>query len=288
MGSGEDVGELGPARRGVEGGVGRVAGGDAGGEGEEAGGLLGLLGVGVPVGDEVLLGVGNSLEKLGLGLGADELNVLLEAEEEFEFALGHVSRVRHGYGLSWVLAHLHLSQFLFILGAPRQRLGDTPPQQRLADAAHALKRLEVDQGLHVALLGELLGGAVVAVAQEVVGEQAVEAAAAPGLVLDVLGGADGVEVVEVDDAGGRLGVQAGLLGGEGVELAADAAHAGEHGVEAAQGVVLGGAARGGGRGGVAEQRLEGRGVLFDGEVGGAKVFAEELVGEAEEGLVLGC
>ncbi len=86
---GEDVGELGPALRRVQVGVGAAAAaaGTAGREGEQAAGLLDLGRVGVPVGDEVLLGVGDGLEELGLGLGADELNVLLEAEEELELAL---------------------------------------------------------------------------------------------------------------------------------------------------------------------------------------------------------
>lgn len=123
-------------------------------------------------------------------------------------------------------------------------------------------------------------------AEEVVGEQAVEAAAAPGLVLDVLGRVHGVELVEVDDAGGGLGVQALLLVRVRRQLAPDAAHAREHGVEVAQRILLRGAARGGARRGVLEQRLERRRVLFDGEVGGTEVFAEELVGEAEEWLVL--
>lgn len=90
----------------------------------------------------------------------------------------------------------------------------------------------------------------------------------------------------MDDAGGGLRVQALLLARVRRQLAPDAAHAREHGVEVAQRVLLRGAARGGARRGVLEQRLERRRVLFNGEVGGAKVFAEELVGEAEEGLVL--
>lgn len=182
--------------------------------------------------------------------------------------------------------HLHLSKLLFVLGAPGQRLRDAATHKGLADAAHALERLHVDEGLHAALPGQLLGAGIVAVAEQVIREQAVEAAAAPGLVLDVLGRGDGVELVEVDDAGGGLGVQALLLAGVGGQLALHAAHAREHGVEVAQRVLLRGPARGGARGGVFEERLERRRVLFDGEVRGAEVFAEELVGKSEKRLVL--
>lgn len=152
--------------------------------------------------------------------------------------------------------------------------------------AHADKGVHVDEVAEALLGGEVGGRLVEAVAQEVVGEQAVEALAAPGLVLDVLDGVDGVELVEVGDAGGRLEVQARLLLGVGGELALDAAHAREHGVEVLEHILLRGAARDGGRCRLLEQRLEGRCVLLDGEVRGSEVLSEELVGEAEQRLVL--
>jgi hypothetical protein len=92
--------------------------------------------------------------------------------------------------------------------------------------------------------------------------------------------------VEVAGAGLCVVVEAGLVGGVGLELALHAAHAGEHGVEVAEDVVRLGEAGDGDGGGILEERLHGRGVLLDGEVCGAEVLAEELVGEAEEGLVL--
>jgi len=76
--------------------------------------------------------------------------------------------------------------------------------------AHADKGVHVDEVAEALLGGEVGGRLVEAVAQEVVGEQAVEALAAPGLVLDILDGVDGVELVEVGDAGSRLEVQARL------------------------------------------------------------------------------
>lgn len=118
-------------------------------------------------------------------------------------------------------------------------------------------------------------------AQQVVRQQAVQPAATPGLILDVLDRVHRVELVEVGDAGSRLQVQARLVVGAGGELALDAAHAGNHGVDVLEYVVLRCAARDGRRGRVLEQRLEGRRILFDDEVGGAEVFAEELVGETQ-------
>ena len=83
---GEEVGELGPSRGVVEGRVGGRRG-PAGREGEEATCLLDFFGVCRPEGNEVLLGVGDGLEELGFGLGADELDVLLESEHELKLAL---------------------------------------------------------------------------------------------------------------------------------------------------------------------------------------------------------
>lgn len=123
-------------------------------------------------------------------------------------------------------------------------------------------------------------------AQQVVRQQAVKALPAPGLVFDVVDRGHGVELVQVGDASRSVSVKAGLVIGTSGELALNATHAGEHGVEAAEDILLGGAARDSGRGRVLEECLEGRGVLLDGEVGGAEVFAEELGGKAEEGLVL--
>lgn len=68
-------------------------------------------------------------------------------------------------------------------------------------------------------------------AQQIVGQQAVQPLPAPGLVLDVFHRVESVELVEVGDAGGGLGVQTGLFCGVGRELALHAAHAGDHGVD---------------------------------------------------------
>lgn len=79
----EEVGELGPAR-----GVIHVAGVDGvGREGEEDAGVGVFVGKGVFERVEVFAGEEYSLEELVFFLSTDELDVLLEAELEFEVAL---------------------------------------------------------------------------------------------------------------------------------------------------------------------------------------------------------
>lgn len=79
---GEERGEVVPARLvevGIDGGA-----AVAWGCGEEAAGALDFLGMGCAEGDEVFLGVGDGFGKF---VGAEEFDVLLEAELEFELAL---------------------------------------------------------------------------------------------------------------------------------------------------------------------------------------------------------
>jgi len=94
------------------------------------------------------------------------------------------------------------------------------------------------------------------------------------------------ELAEVGDADADLAVEVGLLLGVGGELALHAPHAGEHGVEVLDDILWGGLAVERPRGGLLEQVLDEGGIFFKGEVGGSEVFLEELLGEAEEWLVL--
>lgn len=185
-----------------------------------------------------------------------------------------------------IKTYLHLPQLLLVVCTPCQSFSDAALQEGVTNAARGDKGIDIDEVLDPTLLRQLPCALVVSVPQQIVGEQAVQPLPAPGLVLDILDRVEGVELVEVGDAGGGLGVQAGLLGGVGRELALDAAHARDHGVHVAQDILLGRATRDGRRGRVLEQRLEGRRVLLDGEVGGPEVLSEELRGEPEEGLVL--
>lgn len=149
-----------------------------------------------------------------------------------------------------------------------------------------LKGLDVHQVRDAPLLGEGLGAVRVALAHQVVDEEAVEASPAPLLILDVLEGMHAAQLAEVLGARADLPVQACLLAGAGGELALDAANARDDAVEAAEDVIRGGAALEGGVGRVLEGLLDVGALLLDGEVGGAEVLVEELVGEPDEGLVL--
>lgn len=86
--------------------------------------------------------------------------------------------------------------------------------------------------------------------------------------------------------GADLAVQPGLLLFAALQLALDAAHAGDHGVEVTEDIVGAGATLQGRIGGVLELLLDEGALFLDDEMGGAKVLVEELVWEAEEGLVL--
>lgn len=56
-------------------------------ESQKATSLLDLVGKGIAIGNQVLLRVADSLEKLWGRLASDKLDVLLEAEHEFELTL---------------------------------------------------------------------------------------------------------------------------------------------------------------------------------------------------------
>ena len=174
--------------------------------------------------------------------------------------------------------YLHLPKFFFVLLTPGQSLNDAAAKQGEPDPTHILKRLDIHQLLHPSLLGQQPRALQKPLSQEVIRDEPIEPLPAPGLVLDVLVRVQAVHLVEVPDAGACLVVKPPFLVGVRGQLALHAAHAGDHGVEVAQDILLRGAAGHGGRGGLFEEGLEGRGVLLDGEVGGAEVFAEELVG----------
>ena len=184
-----------------------------------------------------------------------------------------------GIGVDGGEAYVHLPQLLLVVAAPGQSLDDATGAQALLDAAHGDKGLDVDEVAHVLVVGEGRGAGVVAAAQQVVDEQAVEAAAAPRLVADVVEGAHAGQLGQVGQPRVHLPVQAGLFVGRRLQLALHAAQASHHGVDAAERIV----GPGGGGGGwpapegavscFPQQVADGRAVLLDGEVGGAEVLA---------------
>ena len=80
VGFGEEVGEILPTFWVIKLRVGR--GGGLRREGEEAACLLDFSLICAAERDEILFGVGNRFEELGLGLSANEFNVLLEPKHE--------------------------------------------------------------------------------------------------------------------------------------------------------------------------------------------------------------
>jgi hypothetical protein len=121
-------------------------------------------------------------------------------------------------------------------------------------------------------------------AGHVVDEQAVEAGATPALVGGVGERLDGVQVLDVGEAGVGLARESLLGAVERLQFGAQGLEAGGGGVEAGLGV-----ARGGGdvlKGGADELLDLGLGLL-DVALGGLEVVAVEFVGQAEERLVLG-
>jgi len=82
VGADEELSKVVPALGGVEGFVGLVVG--VGRVDEEGGGFFDLGEVGFVVGGEVFLGVGDCFDEVA---GADEFDVLLEPEVEFQSAL---------------------------------------------------------------------------------------------------------------------------------------------------------------------------------------------------------
>lgn len=184
--------------------------------------------------------------------------------------------------------HIDLPELLLRVpgGAPGQGLGDAPGEQALADAAHLLEGLDVDEELDAALAGEVAGAGTVAAAQQVVDEEAVEARAAPDLVLDVVDAVHGAELGEVAGAGLLVPLEAVLLPGEGAQLALDAAHARQHRVQAPQHVRLPRPPVHRRRRRLPERVLDVRPLLLDLEVRRPEVLPQELEREAQERFVL--
>lgn len=170
-------------------------------------------------------------------------------------------------------AHLHLSKLLLVLRTPSQRLSNTRIQQRLPNPAHANKRIDIHQVLHVLFARQLLRTIVVPMPQQVIRQQPIQPLPAPSLILDVFYTVHCVQLIQVLYPRCGLGVQPAFLVGVGAQLALHATHAADHGVEVLEHILLRGPAGDGCGRGVAEERFECRGVLFDGEVGCSEVFA---------------
>lgn len=81
-------------------------------------------------------------------------------------------------------------------------------------------------------------------------------------------------------------VQTGLLVGARGQLSLEAVHPGEHAVEGGEGIGCRGGSLEGGVGGGFEVTGGGGALFLGGVAGGAQIGVEELVGEADEGLVL--
>lgn len=94
------------------------------------------------------------------------------------------------------------------------------------------------------------------------------------------------QLAEVLGTRADLAVEAGLLAGAGGELALNAAHARNDAVEVAEHVVGCRTALERGVGRVLEGLLDEGALLLNGEVCGAEVLVQKLVGEPDEGLIL--
>lgn len=184
------------------------------------------------------------------------------------------------------LTHIHLSQLLLVLGTPVERLLDVPVEQALSHPVHLLERVDVHQVADALVLSKGPRALAIALPHEVVDQQPVEPLPRPVLVLDVLEGVHVSQVRQVLNPGADLAIQPGLLLFTAFQLPLNAAHAGDHGVEVAEDIVGAGATLEGSIGGVLELLLDEGALFLDDEMGRAKVLVEELVWEAQEGLVL--
>lgn len=177
---------------------------------------------------------------------------------------------------------IHLLQRLLVLHTPRETLSRLPRTQTLFNAPTLLKHGNVDQGQDVLFGGEEPGRAGVALAEEIVDEEPVEARVRPAFVSDIGERRDLVELGEVVDPCRLLGVQGRFLGLQGFEFALEVDGLGEGSVQCGEGRGRVGGGGGLGQGDVFGDILVG---LVDQSLGGFEVLAEELVGNAEEGLV---
>lgn len=184
------------------------------------------------------------------------------------------------------MTDIHLPKLLLVLRTPVQCVLDIPVEQALPHPVHLLKRVDIHQVPDALVLGKGPRALAVALPHEVVDQQPVEPLPRPVLVLDVLEGMHVAQVRQVLNSGADLAVQPGLLLVAALQLPLDAAHAGDHGVEVPEDVIGAGATLQGGIGGVLELLLDECALFLDDEVGGAEVLVEELVWEAEKGLVL--
>lgn len=106
------------------------------------------------------------------------------------------------------VTHIHFPQLFLGIASrtPCQGFRHASITQARADPSHLLKRLNVNELLDPAVAGQHTGALAVALAQQVVDEHALQAGAAPGLVLDVVEALHGVDLGEVLYAGGLVAV----------------------------------------------------------------------------------
>lgn len=138
--------------------------------------------------------------------------------------------------------HLHLSKLLLVLRTPTQRLSNTPIQQRLSDPAHANKRIDIHQILHILLARQLLCTIIVPMPQQVIRQQPIQPLPAPSLVLDIFYAVHRIQLIQVLYPRRSLGMQPAFFIGVGTEFALHATHAADHGVEVLEHILLRGPA----------------------------------------------
>ena len=173
-----------------------------------------------------------------------------------------------------------------MFSAPRQGLRRAPPLQTVRHPVALREDVQVDQVGDALFARQLPRASLVAHAQQVVDQQAVEADLRPALVLDVDQAGHAVQRLQVLDAGGRLTRQLRLVPLQLLEPPLQATQARYLGVERGRGL-LGSAIGGeGGVGGNFDGGENGGLVAFKSALEGFEVLAGELVGKAEKGLLL--
>ena len=75
------------------------------------------------------------------------------------------------------ITYLHLSQFLLVLLAPCQSLLHTPSSERPLDLVHRHKGIDIDEFIDIGTVGHLNSSVKMAMAQAVVDQVAIQAAA---------------------------------------------------------------------------------------------------------------